>query len=148
MTAKKKAFINAYINDIKKNQTAAAIKAGYSEKTAEQAASRLMKDPEVAAAIKEWEEEQHRERTAETNEIIEFLTSVMRGEKVDNIPLFIGNGEQKLKTTSPAAHDRIRAAEMLGKYYAIFTDKAQIDSAGTVKIIDDIEGGETYAEAE
>lgn len=141
MTGRKRAFIEAYINDIKRNQTAAAIAAGYSEKTARQAASNLMRDKEVAAAIAEHEKELHEQNTAKANEVIEFLTSVMRGEKVDNIPLFIGDGEQKLTEGNPSARDRLKAAEMLGKHYALFTEaaKGSENDNGGVIVIPEIE---------
>lgn len=51
MTPKRRAFVNAYLGDAKGNGTKAAISAGYSEKTAGQAASQLLKRPEVRAAI-------------------------------------------------------------------------------------------------
>ncbi len=63
---KKKLFVEAYVNDVYRNQTAAAIAAGYSEKTAAQAASRLMKDEDVAAAIAEREKELHEKKYRES----------------------------------------------------------------------------------
>ncbi len=127
MTKKEKMFVDAYVKDIKRNQTAAAIAAGYSEKTAPQAASRLMKKDEIKQAIDERLKELHEQNTAQANEVIEFLTAVMRGESVDNIPIFVGDGFQKLTEGKPPAKDRLRAAEMLGKYYALFTDKLNVD---------------------
>lgn len=127
MTKKEKMFVDAYVNDVKRNQTAAAIAAGYSEKTAPQAASRLMKKDEIKQAIDERLKELHEQNTAQANEVIEFLTTVMRGENVDNIPIFVGDGFQKLTEGKPPAKDRLRAAEMLGKYYALFTDKLNVD---------------------
>lgn len=127
MTKKEKMFVDAYVKDIKRNQTAAAIAAGYSEKTAPQAASRLMKKDEIKQAIDERLKELHEQNTAQANEVIEFLTAVMRGENVDNIPIFVGDGFQKLTEGKPPAKDRLRAAEMLGKYYALFTEKLNVD---------------------
>lgn len=127
MTKKEKMFVDAYVNDVKRNQTAAAIAAGYSEKTAPQAASRLMKKDEIKQAIDERLKELHEQNTAQANEVIEFLTTVMRGENVDNIPIFVGDGFQKLTEGKPPAKDRLRAAEMLGKYYALFTEKLNVD---------------------
>ena len=127
MTKKEKMFVDAYVNDVKRNQTAAAIAAGYSEKTAPQAASRLMKKDEIKQAIDERLKELHEQNTAQANEVIEFLTAVLRGENVDNIPIFVGDGFQKLTEGKPPAKDRLRAAEMLGKYYALFTEKLNVD---------------------
>lgn len=145
---KKFKFFEAIIADPTITQTQAAIDAGYSEKTAASTASRLMKDPEIIAALGEWKKEQHEKNTARADEVIEFLTSVMRGESVDNIPLFIGDGEQELTEGVPSARDRLKAAEMLGKYYALFTDKHSVESEGIVQIIDDIPRGGTDAELE
>lgn len=148
MKGKKRAFVDAYVNDVKRNQTQAAIKAGYSEKTAAQQASRLMNDEEVKAAIEEIEMELHEQNTAKANEVVEFLTSVMRGENVDNIPLLVGDGVQELTEGIPSAKDRLKAAEMLGKHYGLFTERIQLDAEGTVQIIDDIPRSEGSAETD
>lgn len=94
MKGKKAAFFEQY--KIDRNQTQAAIRAGYSPKTAASAGCRLMKDPEIAAAVSEWEKQMHEQHTTDADEVIEFLTSVMRGEITDNVPLFIGKGLQEL----------------------------------------------------
>ena len=142
MTKKEKMFVDAYVKDIKRNQTAAAIAAGYSEKTAPQAASRLMKKDEIKQAIDERLKELHEQNTAQANEVIEFLTAVMRGESVDNIPIFVGDGFQKLTEGKPPAKDRLRAAEMLGKYYALFTEKLNVDGDMDYSIKIDYGGGD------
>lgn len=143
MTGKEKAFISAYVDDVKRNATAAAIKAGYSKKTAPQTASRLMKKEHIAAEIKRRIEKLHEENTAQADEVVEFLTSVMRGEKVDNIPLYKEVGLQTLVKGVAPAKDRLRAAEMLGKYYGIFTDRTQLEGGDSpVVIINDLPRGE------
>ena len=142
MTKKEKMFVDAYVKDIKRNQTAAAIAAGYSEKTAPQAASRLMKKDEIKQAIDERLKELHEQNTAQANEVIEFLTAVMRGESVDNIPIFVGDGFQKLTEGKPPAKVRLRAAEMLGKYYALFTEKLNVDGDMDYSIKIDYGGGD------
>lgn len=137
LTGRKKQFFDEYIID--RNGTRAAIAAGYAEKSAKQRAYKLLhEDAAVIEALKEYDIQQHKEKTAERDEVIEFLTSVMRGEVVDNIPLFVGDGEQMLKEGAPSARDRLKAAEMLGKYYAMFTDKHSVDGEGVVQIIDNI----------
>ncbi len=136
-------FFETIIADPTITQTEAALTAGYSANTAAQQASRLMKDPEIIAALDKWKREQHEKNTAHADEVIEFLTSVMRGDTVDNVPLFIGDGEQELIEGVPSARDRLKAAEMLGKYYALFTDKHSVEGEGVVQIIDDIPRGES-----
>lgn len=51
MNQQQRAFLNAFLTEAKGNATKAAILAGYSERTAAQIGSRLLKHPEVSAAI-------------------------------------------------------------------------------------------------
>lgn len=146
MTPKKQAFVDAYISDIRRNATAAAIKAGYSPKTAKQTAYKLMHDAEIKSAIAAAKKALHEQNTAETDEVIEFLTTVMRGGEVDTVPLSIGGGKQKLFDGKPTARERIKAAELLGKYYNIFDNGTNTnDTGGGIIIIPEIDasGGET-----
>lgn len=138
MTARQKAFIEEYKKD--KNQTQAAIRAGYSKKTAAQKGSYLKnKDPEVSKAISEWEEEMHLKNTAQAAEIEEFLTSVMRGETPEKIPLLSGNGFQKLAENTPMIKERIKAAELLGKRYGLFTEKVEVDTDTGVIVLAEVD---------
>ena len=129
MNGKQKKFIEALVEDVRHNATAAAIAAGYSEKSAAVTACRLLKDPEVKAAYDEALAEFRRQNTAAAEEVIEFLTRTMRGEEVDNIPLGVGKGYDELTVGAPSARDRIKAAELLGRYYDIFDRKDNADAA-------------------
>lgn len=144
MTGKKQAFINAYLEDIKRNRTAAAIAAGYSPKTAKQAAYKLMNDAEVKKAIDEAEKERHEQNTAKADEVIEFLTSVIRGDETEAVPLSVGKGKQKLFESKAAVRDRIKAAELLGKYYDIFdgNNNKAADTGGVIVIPEIKEGAD------
>jgi phage terminase small subunit len=51
LTPKQETFVREYLVDL--NATQAAIRAGYSEKTAEQQATRLLRNVQVASAVKE-----------------------------------------------------------------------------------------------
>lgn len=129
MNGKQKKFIEALVEDVRHNATAAAIAAGYSEKSAAVTACRLLKDPEVKAAYDEALAEFRRQNTAAAEEVIEFLTRTMRGEEVDNIPLGAGKGYEELTVGAPSARDRIKAAELLGRHYDIFDKKDNTDAA-------------------
>lgn len=122
MTGKEKAFIFEYTHGIPRNQTEAAIKAGYSKKSAKRIASRLMQKPAIKKAIDAELKELHRQNTATVNEILELLTSIMRGEVVDCIEIATGNGKRERVKCKPRARDRLYAAELLGKYYGLFND--------------------------
>lgn len=99
------------------NATQSAIKAGYSERTAYSAGSRLLKKVDVKQYIDERLAEMQESSIADTNEVMQFLSSTMRGDIPDQFGL------------DPALNDRIKAAELLGKRYKMFTDKQEISGA-------------------
>ena len=99
------------------NATQSAIKAGYSERTAYSAGSRLLKKVDVKQYIDERLAEMQESRIADTNEVMQFLSSTMRGDIPDQFGL------------DPALNDRLKAAELLGKRYKLFTDKQEISGA-------------------
>lgn len=99
------------------NATQSAIKAGYSERTAYSAGNRLLKKVEVRQYIDERLAEMQESSIADTNEVMQFLSSTMRGDIPDQFGL------------DPALNDRLKAAELLGKRYKLFTDKQEISGA-------------------
>lgn len=136
LTLKQQRFADNYIESA--NQTDAAIKAGYSKKTARSTGSELMDKPHVRAYIDARLAEKESELVAKQDEILSFLTSVMRGEIREQVPLLDGDGYQKLAELDAAQpKDRIKAAELLGKRFAMWTDRQQLDGNVGVVIIDD-----------
>lgn len=99
------------------NATQSAIKAGYSERTAYSAGNRLLKKVDVKQYIDERLAEMQESSIADTNEVMHFLSSTMRGDIPDQFGL------------DPALNDRLKAAELLGKRYKLFTDKQEISGA-------------------
>lgn len=139
---KQKRFADFYVE--LGDGTEAYIKAGYKVKSREVAkvnASRLLTNANVKKYIDALIAEKDGERIAKQDEVLEFLTDVMRGQIKEQFPLGLGMGEQTLVKKELDGKDRIKAAELLGKRYAMWTDKQQIDAAVGVQIIDDI-GGE------
>lgn len=139
MTAKQRRFCEEYIKDI--NATAAARRAGYSEKTAMQIAGQLMDRPHIRSYVDELVGNIQSANIAEAEEVMAFLTSVMRGEEVEQVPIGTGMGNQRLIDKAIAGKDRVKAAELLGRRYALFTDKMSVDGAIPVVIAggDDLE---------
>jgi len=125
------------------NATQSYIKAGYKArgKSAEVNASRLLGNAKVKEYIDNLVEKKDNERIAKQDEVLEFLTDVLRGHVKEQYPLGVGMGEQSLVKKELDGKDRIKAAELLGKRYAMWTDKQQIDGVVSVQIIDDIGGG-------
>lgn len=99
------------------NATQSAIKAGYSERTAYSAGSRLLKKVDVKQYIDERLAEMKENSIADTDEVMQFLSSTMRGDIPDQFGL------------DPTLNDRIKAAELIGKRYKLFTDKQEISGA-------------------
>ena len=124
MNAKQRKFCDEYLIDL--NATQAAIRAGYSEKTARQVGQRLLTYVDISAYINEQLERIHNERTADAQEVIEYLTSVMRGEHTEQALQLVGDGVQEICDIEVSAKDRLKAAELIGKRYGIFTDKTDL----------------------
>lgn len=136
LSEKQKRFADYYIETA--NASEAARRAGYSEKTANRIGEQNLKKPHIRAAIDERMAEKDALRVAKQDEILEFLTRVMRGEITEETPLLNGDGYQKLEDKDVNIKDRVKAAEMLGKRYAMWTDNKNIDGNIGVTFVDDI----------
>lgn len=134
LTDKQKRFIQEYL--IRLNATEAARKAGYSEKVASAIGFENLKKPKIKEAIAEVLSAVSSEKTASIEEILEFLTAVMRGEHTEETLIFVGNGEQKLINKQVSAKERLKAAELLGKRYGLFTDKVNLEVEPVVIVND------------
>lgn len=135
LTPKKKRFCDEYLIDT--NATNAAKRAGYSEKTAYSQGQRLLKDVDVAAYIKERTDEISSKTIADATEVMQYLTSVLRGEEKEETIVVEGIGDgcsearRMKKDVSPK--DKLKAAELLAKRYGLLTDKVGIE--GVVPIV-------------
>ncbi|OLS39123.1 terminase small subunit [Bacillus sp. MRMR6] len=127
LTLKQQRFADEYI--ITGNIYQSAIKAGYSKAYAKGNASKLMENVSIKTYIDKRLEEIKSEKVADQQEIMEYLTSILRGEQQEEILRGIGEGAQTIDDIAVSAKDRIKAAEMLGKRYAMWTDK--IDQTNT-----------------
>ncbi|MED4083880.1 terminase small subunit [Halalkalibacterium halodurans] len=134
MTEKQKRFADYYIETA--NASEAARRAGYSEKTAHRIGQENMQKPVIRDYIEEKMAQKDKERIASQDEILQFLTSVMRGRVQETIPLGLGMGEQKLVKKELDGKDRLRAAELLGKRHAMWTDKQQVENITPVFVED------------
>lgn len=141
MTERQKRFCDFYIQT--GNGTEAAIKAGYSEKTAKQIANENLTKPYLKNYIDEQLQKLEDERIADTQEVLKYLTSVMRGEYKEEVVVVEGYGEgcsaAKIVDKEVGAKDRLKAAELLGKRYCLFTDKVNVEGTAKVVIVDDLE---------
>ena len=118
LTQKQSRFVDEYLIDL--NETQAAIRAGYSRKTAHAIGSENLKKPEIKKQIDRRLQEIKSARTADATEVLETLTAIMRGEMTEEVPLLCGDGCQELSDKNTAVKDRLKAAELLGKRYRLF----------------------------
>ena len=131
MNAKQKRFCDEYLVDC--NATQAAIRAGYSARTANEQAARLLANVSIKAYIDEKMERLHNERTADAQEGLEYLTAVMRGQQTEQTLISIGDGVQKIGNIEVGARDRLKAAELIGKRFGLF--KEGLELAGALPVV-------------
>lgn len=116
LTAKQQAFVEAYDG----NATQAALKAGYSPKTAYSQGQRLLKNVEVKAAIAARQAPASSARIATREERQAFWTSVMRDP-------------------AEKTQDRLRAAELLGKSECDFAERVEVSGEMDIGVLFDPE---------
>jgi phage terminase small subunit len=131
MTEKQKRFCEEYLVDC--NATQAAIRAGYSPKTAYSIGNENLNKPEIKTYIDEQLEKNSSAKIATAREVMEHLTAVMNGEVKEQALIWIGDGEQDITEIAVSEKDRLKAAELLGKRYGLFTDNVKLD--GTARIV-------------
>lgn len=129
MTEKQKRFCDEYI--ISLNATQAAIKAGYSENSAKVIGAENLTKPNLKKYIDDRMAEKEKALIADQDEVLKYLTSVLRGETESEIVVVegIGMGESTARKVqkAPDEKERLKAAELLGKRYGIFKDKVQAE---------------------
>ncbi|EGO7728063.1 terminase small subunit [Enterococcus faecalis] len=143
---KQKEFVLAYVSNGFINGTEAAKKAGYSAKTAGTIASNLltgMKKYEHIPPVIEELKKAYDERAIELSiasgtEVLQYLTSVMRGSQKEQTLIGLGEGAQGLTDIDVGAKERLKAAELLGKRHALFTDKQEISATVRTDKLDSI----------
>ena len=125
------------------NKTQALLKAGYSMNYAKGNATKLFENESVKKYLNEQLEKISSERTADAKEVMEYLTSVMRGESQAEIVVVEGCGDgvtNAVKVSkNPDEKERLKAAELLGKRFGLFKEKVELEAETKgVVIIDDV----------
>ena len=102
----------------------------------------LLKKDEIQEYLKKRFKEASNERVADVQEVLETLTRTLRQQEEEEVVVteMIGNGlsEAKIIKKKPNLREVLKAAELLGKRYALFTDKVDMENNVSVTIIDDI----------
>ena len=125
LTLKQQKFIDYYIET--GNATESARLAGYKAKT-DKAMGNIGSEnlEKLGSFISKKMNEKQKERIASQDEVLEYLTKVMRGEEKDSFGL------------DASLQDRTKCAELLGKRYGTFKEKVDLTGKLPVVICDDI----------
>ena len=136
LTAKQQRFCDEYLIDL--NATQAAIRAGYSKKTAYAIGIENLKKLELKKYIDNRMAEKEKQLIADQDEVLRYLTSVLRGESRSTEIVVEGKGEgcseARTMQKEPSEKDRLKAAELLGKRYGIYTENVDVNGAIPVVI--------------
>lgn len=143
LTEKQKLFCENYLMTMNAVDAYLAVyKNCKSRDNASKHASRLLALPHIRAYVDTCLEKAHSNKVADIQEVMEYLTSVMRGETSAEEVMVVGTGEgcsEPCKVSkTPSEKERLKAAELIGKRYALFTgsDTKEDDADGVVIVND------------
>lgn len=120
LTLKQQRFVDEYI--ISGNATQAAIKAGYSKKTAKQMGTENLAKPIIKAELDRRNAEIQSAKTMDMQEVMERLAAMGRGETTEET---VTNKGEVIETATRNA-DKLKAMELIGKRFGAWTDKKEI----------------------
>lgn len=128
LTDKQKRFCEEYLIDC--NATQAAIRAGYSERSAKAIGAENLSKPAIRAYIDERMEEHKKSLIASQEEVLQYLTSVLRGDSEAEELAVEGTGKgfssARNVRKAPSELDRLKAADQLSKCYGLYTDRERL----------------------
>lgn len=145
---REKLFADEYIK--LGNAYQAALNAGYAESTAKDASKWINPEeslkkpykkskfkPEVREFIDQRMAEKEKELIADQDEVLKYLTAVLRGTSKASVLAREETGAEHVIEKPPDEKERLKAAELLGKRYGLYTDALVIEDERPV-IVDDI----------
>lgn len=118
LTTRQRLFVEAYLAN--PNATEAAIKAGYSEKTAYSIGQRLLKNVEIAAAV----EKRVTEAAMGADEVLHELADIARADWREFLEIRRDKDGDIIDATFRLT-DKLKALELVGKHHKLFTDKVE-----------------------
>lgn len=132
LTDKQTAFVREYLVDL--NATQAAIRAGYSERTAYSVGQRLLKNVEIQRAVAAAQAKRARRVEVTQDYVLSNLVEVVE-RTMQRAPVLDRKGEQVTDEEGRAvwtfdAKNANRALELLGKHLGIFADKVKAEVSG------------------
>ena len=122
LNAKQRRFVEEYLVDL--NATQAAIRAGYSEKTAYSVGPENLNKPGIAAAIAEAQDKRTERTEIDQDWVIESLRAVHAASMAAR-PIFDKDGVEKGFSFNPGAANK--SLELLGKHLGMFADNVNLN---------------------
>ena len=142
MTEKQKLFADEYLIDCNATRD---YKVAYptvkKDEVARANASRLLTNANVQKYINDRMQKIHNEKTADAQEVVEYLTSVLRGQSTSSVLARDEIGAERVIEKPPDEKERLKAAELLGKRYGLYTDKVDLDADAELHICIDYGDG-------
>ncbi|MEG1906839.1 MAG: terminase small subunit [Gordonibacter sp.] len=142
MTNQQKRFCDEYLTDL--NATQAAIRAGYSKRSARQIGQASLSRPYIREYLDARLAEMEEALVAKSDEVLKYLTEVLRGEDQEERVVVAGGVSCTERYTDQK--NRLKAAELLAKCHGLMVQKVDVGDA-RVTIVDDMEGDEVKCEA-
>ena len=116
LTARQQKFADYYIEC--GNASEAAKRAGYSDKYSATHTTKMLNNANVKAYINEQMDKLQKDSIASADEVLQYLTSVMRGEQLEEENIIGKSGVYKA-TKQVTPKDRLKAADLLAKRYGL-----------------------------
>jgi phage terminase small subunit len=132
MTRKQQLFIREYLIDL--NATKAAIRAGYSKKTARQHAARLMTNVYISAEIEKVTQARLQRLEITADYVLKAIVSTVERCRQAEQVMFQGSpvpGLYKFDATNV-----LKGAELLGRHLKLFTDVVEVDDKRDFEVQD------------
>lgn len=165
LNEKQERFCLEYLADL--NATQAAIRAGYSRKTAGAIGNKLLKKVEIQVKVSELQQERAKRTEVTVDRVVEELAKIAfadlkhfvhwtehgveihDSEDVDgavlsevsetvSVQVFPNGGESEKRMKRVKLHDKMKALEMLGRHLSMFKDRTEVQHTGAVEFVDDI----------
>lgn len=136
MTKRQKAFADEWLKT--GNAYASSVKAGYSPAYAKGHSHKLVDNIVVKSYLSERMKKIDDKVIADQQEVLETITRIVRGQEEGIALIGTGHGKQEAREVKPTVNEKLKASEMLGKLYSLWTDKVEIEDV-TPTIVDDID---------
>jgi phage terminase small subunit len=132
LNERQKRFCQEYTKDLNGKQ--AAIRAGYSAKTAEVQASKLLRNPKVSEYLQSLMDKRAKKVELTAEDVLKDIMDT-RDTCRDLMVRFTDDGE---RVDMAALNGRNKANELLGKHLRLFTEKMEVGGNMGVTIEDDL----------